>query len=75
MFTGEPSVLADIARGQVWISQQRDSRGSVTWRLAPDRYRHVGGAPDEADTLNPTIEDGYLLLVGDDAAVDKDQAA
>ena len=36
-------------------------------RLPDGRYRHVGTAPAAADTVDPSVEDGYLMLLGERA--------
>ncbi|MEZ5174591.1 MAG: ABC transporter ATP-binding protein [Acidimicrobiia bacterium] len=65
LFRGTPHELTETAAGQVWISDQRDPTVSVAWRTGEGHYRHIGGTPTGATTIAPTIEDGYLLLVGD----------
>ncbi|MBA3361558.1 MAG: ABC transporter ATP-binding protein [Acidimicrobiia bacterium] len=64
LFQGTPSQLSATAVGRVWISDVRTEGGQVTWRTGDGLYRSVGVAPDGATLVNPTIEDAYLLLVG-----------
>ena len=64
VWAGPPGDLTDVARGRVWSSAERDPRALLAWRSADGRYRNVGTAPAGADLVEPTIEDGYLLLLG-----------
>jgi len=64
LFDGTPRDLAELARGKVWIDDERDSGAFLSWRTGEGKYRNVGAAPDGAELIDPTIEDGYLLLVG-----------
>jgi ABC-2 type transport system ATP-binding protein len=57
-----------VASGQVWLSSDRATTATVSWRTAEGRYRNIGGAPPGAELVTPTVEDGYLLLVGHTAA-------
>jgi ABC-2 type transport system ATP-binding protein len=62
-FDGTPSELADLARGQVWVSERR-AEATVVWRTGDGTYRHIGTPPDGARIVEPTLEDGYLMLLG-----------
>jgi len=62
-FEGPPAELAAVARGRVWTSPSRAPRALAAWRTGSGLYRHVGTAPPGADLVDPTVEDGYLLLV------------
>jgi ABC-2 type transport system ATP-binding protein len=68
-FRGTPRQLTSTAEGQVWMSDQRDPAARVAWRTGEGRYRHIGTAPAGAATIEPTIEDAYILLVGDSVAL------
>jgi ABC-2 type transport system ATP-binding protein len=63
-FDGTPAELSGLARGRVWIGDERDERAQLWWRTAEGRHRHVGDPPAGAQLVDPTIEDGYLLLAG-----------
>lgn len=63
-FDGTPAELAEQARGHVWVDEGAGPRGHLTWRTGDGQYRHVGDAPLGAELVDPTIEDGYLLLLG-----------
>ncbi|CAN5682544.1 ABC transporter ATP-binding protein [soil metagenome] len=67
LFDGSPSGLSEVARGRVWLAGQRSTAVRLAWRNADGQYRTVGDAPAGADLAEPTIDDGYLLLVGDAA--------
>ena len=64
VFDGTPAQLSGLARDRVWIADSRDERAQLWWRTAEGRHRHVGDPPAGAQLVEPTIEDGYLLLVG-----------
>jgi ABC-2 type transport system ATP-binding protein len=64
LFDGSPPQLAEMARGRVWIADHRDPRARLSWRTGEGRHRHIGDAPAEAELVEPSIEDAYLLLVG-----------
>ncbi len=62
-FAGTPDRLASIARGRSWVQHALpppDVRAS--WRLADGRHRCLGSPPPGAELVEPTIEDGYLLV-------------
>jgi len=70
-FDGTPGQLSSLARGRVWIADGRDDRAQLWWRTAEGRHRHVGDPPPAAQLVDPTIEDGYLLLTGPAAATEQ----
>jgi ABC-2 type transport system ATP-binding protein len=63
-FDGTPRELSGLALGRVWIADERDKRAQLWWRTAEGSHRHVGDPPAGAQLVDPTIEDGYLLLAG-----------
>jgi ABC-2 type transport system ATP-binding protein len=65
-FAGTPVELAGLARGHVWHSPERDPRALAAWRTGTGEHRNIGYPPADADLLEPTLEDGYLLLLGGD---------
>jgi ABC-2 type transport system ATP-binding protein len=67
LFQGAPRELAGVARGRVWLAESRQPGARLSWRTGEGRHRNIGDAPQGADLVEPTIEDAYLLLVGDDA--------
>jgi ABC-2 type transport system ATP-binding protein len=64
VFTGTPSEVAATAAGRVWSSADRDPAADIAWRTEDGRFRNLGTAPDGAHLLTPTLDDGYMLLVG-----------
>jgi ABC-2 type transport system ATP-binding protein len=66
-FSGTPVALAALAAGRVWLAGERDSRAELAWVTAEGRVRHIGDPPAAAQLVEPTVEDGYLVLAGRDA--------
>ncbi len=76
VFDGEPTALAEYARGRVWslqVGPEEENRlegrmidrvpsddGTARLRLLAEERPHAGAEP-----LEPTLEDGYLALVGE----------
>ncbi|MGN9907475.1 ABC transporter ATP-binding protein [Phytohabitans sp. LJ34] len=71
-FAGPPADLAALAAGRVWTGGTREPRALASWRTGSGLYRHVGDPPPGADLVDPTVEDGYLMLV--DVASGKEAA-
>lgn len=74
-FDGTPGELAGLAAGHVWISQDRPTNVRISWRTASGEHRAVGEPPEGARLIEPTIEDGYLMLVGSAAFEEETRAA
>lgn len=72
-FDGSPAQLALMAAGKVWMASDRPDTAHIFWRTAEGRYRAVGQPPPGAQLIDPSIEDGYMMLVG--AAALADEAA
>ena len=70
LFSGTPRELAEVARGSVWLSPERAREAHLSYRTGEGRYRNIGPAPANADLVDPTVEDGYLMLLGDEAFVE-----
>ncbi len=66
-FDGTAASLAALAAGRVWVADARSGDAQVAWRNGNGRYRNIGDAPGGAETVEPTIEDAYLLILGDRA--------
>ena len=64
LFQGTPTQLAEHAQGRVWFADERDPRAQIAWRTGDGLHRNLGSAPDGVETVTPTLEDGYLLLLG-----------
>jgi len=73
LLDGSARDVAEVARGKVWLSDRRDPGARLSWRTGEGRHRNIGEAPPGADLVPPSIEDGYLLLIGADAP-DQDAA-
>jgi len=67
LFEGTPRELTQVADGRVWLADDRAAGARLSWRTADGAHRNIGEAPSDADLVAPTLEDGYLLLVGDRA--------
>ncbi len=63
-FTGTPAELGHQAARRVWLANGPDASARVSWRTGTGQHRLVGDPPAGAELVEPTIEDGYLLLVG-----------
>jgi ABC-2 type transport system ATP-binding protein len=62
-FAGPPERLASVARGRTWVQRELPPPGvRASWRLADGRHRCLGTPPPGADLVDPTIEDGYLII-------------
>jgi ABC-2 type transport system ATP-binding protein len=66
-FTGTPAGLAALATDRVWLAGERDPRAELAWVTGEGRVRHIGEPPTGAQLVEPTVEDGYLVLAGRDA--------
>ncbi|MER6826467.1 ABC transporter ATP-binding protein [Streptosporangium sp. NPDC000563] len=64
-FEGTPEQLRTLAEGRVWLSTEKS--GVLSWRTGEGLFRNIGPAPEGARPAEPTVEDGYLLLLGDKA--------
>jgi ABC-2 type transport system ATP-binding protein len=74
-FDGSPAGLIELADGRVWVSSERPAGARITWRTASGQFRAVGEPPVGAELIAPTIEDGYLMLVGAAAFDEETEAA
>jgi len=63
-FDGSPAGLAEVARDKVWLADEREAPARLSWRTGDGRHRHIGDPPPGAELVTPTVEDGYLLLIG-----------
>ena len=74
-FNGTPAELAALAAGRVWLAGERDPRADLAWVTGEGRVRHIGVPPTGAQLVEPTVEDGYLILAGRDAHADGEALA
>ena len=71
LFDGSVVELVGTAADMVWLCDEPGSNGALTWRTGTGRHRVIGGErPDGAEATEPTLEDAYLLMLGDVARVD-----
>ena len=69
IFDGTPADLLEGARGHVWEGRGDPGGGLTSWRMPDGRHRVLTpGSPlppgTAFSTVEPTLEDAYLLLVG-----------
>jgi ABC-2 type transport system ATP-binding protein len=62
-FRGTPDQLASLARGHTWRARATTGRERAWWQLPNGDLRCIGDPPPGAAIDEPTVEDGYLLLV------------
>ena len=67
LFAGSVRELVATAEGRAWRDDRRDPRARLAWRLGDGSFHHVGEPPAGAQFEAPTLEDAYLLLLGEDA--------
>jgi len=64
-FDGAVRDLVASAQDRVWLADSPDSDAQTSWRTAGGRYRNLGsGAPPDAEIVEASLEDAYLLLCG-----------
>jgi ABC-2 type transport system ATP-binding protein len=70
LFHGTPARLVEQATGRVWLGDARSPDARLSWRTGTGQHRNIGDVPPaDAELVRPTIEDAYLLLIGDESAV------
>ncbi|WP_367322189.1 ABC transporter ATP-binding protein [Streptomyces sp. HUAS ZL42] len=67
-FEGTPAELTARANGRVWSSTERQPGARAGWRTGTGTFRNIGDPPAGADLLEPTLEDGYLLVLDGETA-------
>jgi ABC-2 type transport system ATP-binding protein len=63
-FAGTPADLVEHAAGRVWLDRTRGAGAQLAWRTGDGLMRNVGDPPSGAELTAPTLEDAYLLLLG-----------
>jgi ABC-2 type transport system ATP-binding protein len=64
-YDGSVSEFVTLAAGRVWLADQPDPRARAWWRTGTGRTRNIGdAAPPGAELVEPSVEDAYLLLLG-----------
>jgi len=66
-FDGSVTELIASAAGRVWLADERHAEARHSWRTGSGLWRNVGDPPPDVELAEPTLEDAYLLLVGDHA--------
>jgi ABC-2 type transport system ATP-binding protein len=64
-FSGTPAQLAGRAKGRVWVQDgfaPPDVRAS--WQQADGQHRCLGHPPIGAELVEPSLEEGYLIVQG-----------
>jgi ABC-2 type transport system ATP-binding protein len=61
-WSGTPAELAAAAEGMVWESALDEPTALRSWVTGPGARRHLGTPPAGATALQPTLDDGYLLV-------------
>lgn len=61
-FVGSPQALATTAAGCAWIQSEAPREVRASWQLPDGSHRCLGNAPVGATLVEPTVEDGYLLV-------------
>ena len=74
-FEGSVSALVASVAGRVWMADTRHPAARHAWRTGNGRWRHVGAPPPGAELAEPGLEDAYLLLLGDHAAMHLEKAS
>jgi ABC-2 type transport system ATP-binding protein len=64
-FDDEPERLASVAADRVWIDDSPAPGAVHSWYTSDGNVRCVGTPPGGAQLVEPTIDDGYLLLTHD----------
>jgi ABC-2 type transport system ATP-binding protein len=65
-FDDEPARLASVANGRVWIDDAPGPGAVHSWYTPDGAVRSVGSPPSGAQLVEPTLDDGYLLLTRDE---------
>ncbi len=68
LFDGAPKELAGRATDRVWMSATADPGALRSWVTGEGDVRNIGVPPAGASIVEPTLDDGYLLLATEVAA-------
>ena len=66
LFDGVPRDLARRAIDRVWISDTPDAGALRSWVTGDGDIRNIGTPPPGATVVEPTLDDGYLLVATED---------
>ena len=65
-YDGPVRELVRHAAGRVWLADEPDPDARASWRTGTGRYRNIAEfAPTDAELVEPSLEDAYLLLRAD----------
>jgi len=70
-FDGSPAELAGVASDRVWLEDRRHPDALLSWQTGTGECRNIGDPPSGASLVAPTIEDGYLLMLGPQRAAER----
>ena len=67
-FDGSPDRLIERAENRAWIQQTAPEPATTraSWPTSDGRHRCLGTPPPGAELVEPTLEDGYLLVINAD---------
>lgn len=70
-FDGAVPELVATAADRVWLCDREPAdAAALSWRTGTGRYRVIGGhRPPGGEPTEPTLEDAYLLMLGDPSLV------
>jgi ABC-2 type transport system ATP-binding protein len=68
LFDGAPGDLAKRAADRVWISDEPDAGALRSWVTSDGDIRNIGMPPPGASVVDPTLDDGYLLVTTEEGA-------
>ena len=66
LFDGTPRELAGRATDRVWISEAPDAGALRSWVTGDGDIRNIGTPPTGSTVVEPTLDDGYLLIATED---------
>ena len=62
LFDGSPRDLVARASGHVWLADWQEASAIACWMTGEGHYRNVGRPPVGAELVEPTVDDGYLIV-------------
>ena len=68
LFDGAPRDLASRATDRVWMSETPDPGALRSWVTGDGDIRNIGVPPPGASVVDPTLDDGYLLVATEEGA-------
>ena len=63
-FVGSATDLKARAAGRVWLADGPADGAVAGWVTASGRWRGIGLPPADGELVEPTIDDGYLIVAG-----------